>query len=235
MVAMGAAACGTSGNGDRFLPRTIVHEDAGQAFPSGPCASWLSPGIDAAFCGTGSEVPSSNAGPGVGPSGSRSTPRLWERSSPGRSAVERLCARRSSQSGSTSATARVSTSRRSAIRARHPDDAQRPHAPASPGDARRHGMAVDPRARRRRIPGQLNPDRIQSTGQSHPPRTRVPVGDPGQHMLGDCSPAAEARKTVAETLVGLADRQGRGYHDRRPPSRKFTGRLLCTSRRLLQR
>jgi SAM-dependent methyltransferase len=38
----------------------------------------------------------------------------------------------------------------------------------------------------------------------------VPVGDPGQHMLGDCSPAAEARETVAETLVGLADRQVEG-------------------------
>jgi hypothetical protein len=29
-------------------------------------------------------------------------------------------------------------------------------------------------------------------------------------MLGDCSPAAEARETVAETLVGLADRQVEG-------------------------
>jgi hypothetical protein len=74
MVAMGAAACGGSDANERYLPRTIVHENAGRSFPSGPCASWLSPGIDAAFCATGAEVPS-NDQPGVGQIEFTGTPR----------------------------------------------------------------------------------------------------------------------------------------------------------------
>jgi hypothetical protein len=71
---MGAAACGGSEANERLLPRTIVHQNAGRAFPSGPCASWLSPGIDAAFCAAGAEVPS-NDRPGVGQIEFTGTPR----------------------------------------------------------------------------------------------------------------------------------------------------------------
>jgi hypothetical protein len=43
---------------------------------------------------------------------------------------------------------------------------------------------------------------------------RRPVGDPGQLVRVTARRAAVARETVAEVLVGAADRLQRRYHDR---------------------
>lgn len=74
-LAVVATACGSAAGDGRLLPRHITHQEAGHALPSGPCASWLSPGIDAAFCATGAEVPSANDAPGVGQVEFTGTPR----------------------------------------------------------------------------------------------------------------------------------------------------------------
>jgi hypothetical protein len=59
------AACGGSATGTGPLPGTITRQEAGQTIHSGLCGSWLSPGIDAAFCAAGVETPAPS-GSGIG-------------------------------------------------------------------------------------------------------------------------------------------------------------------------
>ncbi len=65
--------CGASGNAGP-LPATIEHAQAGDALSDGPCSSWLSPGIDAAFCPEGLETPAASGEP-VGQIEFKGTPR----------------------------------------------------------------------------------------------------------------------------------------------------------------
>jgi hypothetical protein len=61
-----AAACGSAGANAGPLPGTIERHPAGRSFESGPCASWLSPGVAAAYCATGTEVPAPSGDSSVG-------------------------------------------------------------------------------------------------------------------------------------------------------------------------
>src|SRR5437764_15082214 len=56
------AACGSSSGGP--LPSTIERQTVGQPTRSDePCGSWISPGIDAAFCDAGIQAPAPSGSP----------------------------------------------------------------------------------------------------------------------------------------------------------------------------
>jgi hypothetical protein len=65
MITAAACSCGsaTQGSSSLPLPSSITRQKAGTPFPAEPCSSWISPGVDAAFCAAGQEVPSGDPGP----------------------------------------------------------------------------------------------------------------------------------------------------------------------------
>jgi hypothetical protein len=61
VLAAAAAACGS--NDAAPLPRRIERAKVGERVDMGPCGSWISPGVPAAYCAAGVEVPVPAAAP----------------------------------------------------------------------------------------------------------------------------------------------------------------------------
>jgi hypothetical protein len=74
-LAVTGVGCGSKSGGGP-LPATIVHQVAGDpADHSGPCESWVSPGIAAAFCAVGIEAPAASGDTSAGQLTFTGTPR----------------------------------------------------------------------------------------------------------------------------------------------------------------